>query len=106
MRFVLCYIREKKEEEMDTEETHMLTAELYLDLSLYSSTVHPAGYIHCVSPDVILRPPGSNHSCHHRAHVDTCVNINNAGNAWVIDTYVRVLFLMRNSLFFFYIFLL
>lgn len=53
-----------------TEKTYMWTDELYLYLSLYSSAVHPAGYIHCVSPDVILWPPGSNHSCHHWAHID------------------------------------
>lgn len=44
---------------------------LYLYLSLDSGTVHPAGYVHRVSPYVILRSSGTNHSCHHWSHIDT-----------------------------------
>lgn len=44
---------------------------LYLYFSLDSGTVHPAGYVHCVSPYVILRSSGTNHSCHHWSHIDT-----------------------------------
>lgn len=47
------------------------TAALYLYLSLDSGAVHPTGYVHRVSPDVILRSSGPNHSGYHRSHVDS-----------------------------------
>lgn len=48
-----------------------LCAILYLNAVWYSCAVHPAGHINCVTPDVILGFPGSNHSCYHRAHVQS-----------------------------------
>lgn len=47
---------------------------VYLYLSLYPRTIHPAGNVHCVSPDIILRSSGSNHSCHNRTCIDTYRN--------------------------------
>lgn len=38
----------------------------YLDFPQFSSALHPAGNVDCVSPDVVLRLPGPDHSRNHR----------------------------------------
>lgn len=49
---------------------------LYLDLSKLPGALHPAGYIHCVAPDVILRFPRTDHSSYHWAMINACWTTN------------------------------
>lgn len=42
---------------------------LYLDFPKFSGALHSAGHVDCVSPDVILRFSGPNHSSNHRPMV-------------------------------------
>ena len=42
----------------------------YLDLAQLSGALHPAGHVHRVAPDIVLRLPGSDHTGDHRAMVD------------------------------------
>ena len=43
----------------------------YLDLAQLSGAFHPAGHVHRVAPDIVLRLPGSNHAGDHRPVVNT-----------------------------------
>lgn len=43
----------------------------YLDVSHHSGGLHPAGYIHCVAPDVIVRFTSSNHSGQNSSLIQT-----------------------------------
>lgn len=43
-----------------------------LDLAAHAGAVHPAGQIHRLPPDVVLRLLGTDHACHHRAMSHTC----------------------------------
>lgn len=47
-------------------------AEPYLDLSELPGALHPAGYVDCVAPDVVLRFPRPDHSGYHRAMINAC----------------------------------
>lgn len=46
----------------------------YLDLAQFSSALHPAGYVHSVSPDVVLWLACSDHPCYYRPVVYSCTN--------------------------------
>lgn len=43
----------------------------YLDVSHHSGGLHPAGHIHCVAPDVIVRFTSSNHSSQNSSLIQT-----------------------------------
>ena len=46
--------------------THLLRA---LRLARHPRPVHPAGHVHGVAPDVVLRLPRADHPGHHGTHV-------------------------------------
>lgn len=46
----------------------------HLDAVRYPSAVHPAGHIHCIAPDVILRLASPNDPSHNWSNVEPCVD--------------------------------
>lgn len=45
---------------------------MYLDLPELPCALHPAGYVDCVAPDVILRFPRPDYSSYHWAMINAC----------------------------------
>lgn len=43
---------------------------MYLDLPQLPGALHPAGHVHRVAPDVVLRFPRPDHSGYHRAMIN------------------------------------